>query len=84
MIKGNSVTAESGLVMYELRRLVPCDGSDPVTATPRSRNEECNDVEMGTVLLELVDSETMKLEVFFKTPISSDLAFTDKARIYSR
>ena len=80
----DSVTAESGLVMYELRRLVPCDGSDPVTATPRSRNEECNDVEMGTVLLELVDSETMKLEVFFKTPISSDLAFTDKARIYSR
>ena len=81
----DSVTTESGLVMYEIRELTPCDGSDPTTAKGRSKNEWCNkDFAAGTVLLELIDSETMKLEAFFDTPISSDLAFTSKARLYSR
>jgi hypothetical protein len=80
----DSVTTESGIVMYELRRLAPCDGSDPVTAKGRSRSIVCNTNVMGTVLLQLIDVRTMKLEVFFDTPISSDLAFTNKARIYQR
>ena len=80
----DSVTTESGIVMYELRRLAPCDGSDPVTAKGRSRSIVCNTNVMGTVLLQLIDARTMKLEVFFDTLISSDLAFTNKARIYQR
>lgn len=80
----DSVTTESGLVMYELRELTPCDGSGH-TATGRSKNEWCNkDFASGTALLQLIDTGTMKLEVFFDTPITSDLAFTNKARIYSR
>ena len=80
----DSVTTETGLVMYELQELIPCDGSDKETATGRSKNEWCNGYPRGTVLLQLIDTGTMKLEVFFDTPITSDLAFTNKARIYSR
>jgi hypothetical protein len=80
----DSVTTESGIVMYELRELTPCDGSGH-TAIGRSKSIVCNkDFARGTALLQLIDTGTMKLEVFFDTPISSDLAFTNKARIYNR
>ncbi len=80
----DSVTTESGIVMYELRELTPCDGSGH-TAKGRSKSIVCNkDFARGTALLQLIDAGTMKLEVFFDTPISSDLAFTNKARIYNR
>ena len=80
----DSVTTESGIVMYELRELTPCDGSGH-TAKGRSKSIVCNkDFATGTALLQLNDAGTMKLEVFFDTPISSDLAFTNKARIYTR
>jgi len=80
----DSVTTESGIIMYELRELTPCDGSGH-TAKGRSKSIVCNkDFAKGTALLQLIDTGTMKLEVFFNTPISSDLAFTNKARIYQR
>ena len=80
----DSVTPASGPTTYELRHLFPCDGSSWSTVTYRSRAYLCNEATIGMLVVELLDNETMRLEVFFGDSPEGGLAFTDNARIYVR
>ncbi len=80
----DSVTQASGPTTYELRLTSPCDGSSWDSVTDRSRAYLCNTEAIGMLLIELLDNETMRLEVFFGDSLVGGLAFTENARIYVR
>ena len=88
-VTGNSptfdtITPASGLTSYELRHLLPCDGS-PITVSGRARNFACNTGEpMGTLLLEMLDDSTIRVEVLYNVSPTSAPTFTDSARTYLR
>ena len=79
----NTVTPESGPTTYEIRQTLPCDGS-PITVPSRARNFGCNAHPMGTLLIELLDARTMRVEVFFNVSPTSGPTFTGNARTYVR
>ena len=79
----NTVTPESGRTTYEIRQTLPCDGS-PITVRGRARNFGCNAHKMGTLLIELLDARTMRVEVFFNVSPTSGPTFTGNARTYVR
>ena len=79
----NTVTVASGPTTYGIWRLLPCDGSSE-TVRSRGRNFECNATELGTLLIELTDDRTMRVEVFFNVSPISGPTFTDSARTYLR
>ena len=74
----DTVTTDSGIVTYELRRLVPCDGTPIEIAKARSAAFKCSTEEMGTLQIELLDEQRMRVEVFFTN------SPTGNARIYVR
>ena len=79
----DTVTASSGPTTYVLRKLAPCDGS-PITVRGRAREFLCNTSEVGTLMIELLDDRTMRVEVFFDVTATSGLSFTGNARTYLR
>ena len=78
-----TVTASSGLITYELRRLLPCDGSD-INVKGRAREFLCNQESAGILLIELIDDWTMRVEVFFQIGSADGLDFSGNARTYAR
>jgi len=74
----DTVTTDSGIVTYELRRLVPCDGTPIEIAKARSSGFKCSAEEMGTLQIELLDEQRMRVEVFLTN------SPTGNARIYVR
>ena len=78
-----TVTVASGLTKYELRGLLPCDGSG-IHATGRSRAYMCNQESIGVLLIELTDELTMRVEVFFQAELTDILSFSGNARTYVR
>jgi hypothetical protein len=79
-----AVTVVSGLTKYELRRLLPCDGSPHDTKEARSRALQCSQESRGVLLIQLTDELTMRVEVFFDAELTDDLSFSGNARIYVR
>jgi hypothetical protein len=79
----DSVTPLSGLTRYEVRQLLPCDGSSP-DIRGRAREITCNAAAMGTLIVELLNNRTMRVEVAFGVAPSSSPTFTGNARIYVR
>jgi len=79
-----AVTVVSGLTKYELRRLLPCDGSPHDTKEARSRALQCSQEYRGVLLIQLTDELTMRVEVFFDAELTDDLSFSGNARIYVR
>jgi len=78
-----AVTVASGLTKYELRGLLPCDGSG-IYATGRSRAYTCNQESIGVLLIQLTDELTMRVEVFFDAELTDILSFSGNARTYVR
>jgi hypothetical protein len=78
-----TVTASSGPTSYELRVLTPCDGSS-IGVKGKAREFLCNDQTHGTLLIELVGDQEIRVEVFFNVSPSSGTAFTENARLYLR
>ena len=78
-----AVTVASGLTKYELRGLLPCDGSG-LYATGRSRAYTCNQESIGVLLIQLTDELTMRVEVFFQAELTDILSFSGNARTYVR
>ena len=78
-----AVTVASGLTKYELRGLLPCDGSG-LYATGRSRAYMCNQESIGVLLIQLTDELTMRVEVFFQAELTDILSFSGNARTYVR
>ncbi len=78
-----TVTVASGLTKYELRGLLPCDGSG-IYATGRSRAYTCNQESIGVLLIQLTDELTMRVEVFFDAELTDILSFSGNARTYVR
>ncbi len=78
-----SVTNLSGPTTYELRRLLPCDGSD-INVKGRAREFLCNQESVGILLIELIDHRTMRVEVFYQVASSNGLSFSGNARTYVR
>ncbi|MDP7446902.1 MAG: hypothetical protein QGF28_06875, partial [Candidatus Thalassarchaeaceae archaeon] len=76
-------TVASGLTKYELRGLLPCDGSG-IYATGRSRAYTCNQESIGVLLIQLTDELTMRVEVFFDAELTDILSFSGNARTYVR
>ena len=76
-----AVTVASGLTKYELRGLLPCDGSG-LYATGRSRAYTCNQESIGVLLIQLTDELTMRVEVFFQAELTDILSFSGNARTY--
>ena len=79
-----TVTVASGLTKYELRRLLPCDGSPHDTKQARSRALQCSQESVGVLLTQLTDELTMRVEVFFDAELTDDLNFSGNARTYVR
>jgi hypothetical protein len=78
-----AVTVASGLTKYELRGLLPCDGSG-LYATGRSRAYMCNQESIGVLLIQLTGELTMRVEVFFQAELTDILSFSGNARTYVR
>jgi len=74
----DTVTTDSGIVTYELRRLVPCDGTPIEIVKARSKAFKCSAEELGTLQIELLDEQRMRVDVFLTN------SPTDNARIYVR
>ena len=79
----NTITQNSGPTAYELQWLLPCDGSS-ITVRSRARNFLCNTEAVGMLLIELLDDQRMRVELFSASSPESELAFTENARIYIR
>ena len=78
-----TITASSGPTSYELRALLPCDGSS-IQVKGKAREFLCNDEARGTLLIELVGDQEIRVEVFFNVSPSSGTSFTENARLYLR
>ncbi len=80
----DTITPASGRTSYELRLLLPCDGSS-ITVPGRARDFACNTGEpLGTLLLEMLDDSTIRVEVLYNVSPTSAPTFTDSARTYLR
>ena len=80
----SEVTAESGPVAFELRKLGRCDSSSPPDPRLPEYYVLCNQDNSGTLLLQLVEDQSLQVEVFFGAPPQGEPEFTANSRIYVR
>lgn len=80
----SEVTAESGPVAFELRKLGRCDSSTPPDPRLPEYYVLCNQDNSGTLLLQLVEDQSLQVEVFFGAPPQGEPEFTANSRIYVR
>jgi hypothetical protein len=80
----DTVTPATGPVTYELREVLPCDGSSFDDAIGRAKVILCNFGTRGTLLIEVLDDQSMRVEAFLSGSPVSGPAFTENARVYVR
>ena len=78
------VTPSTGPTAFGLQSLDACDPAYAANPKAPEYYERCPSAEVGTLLVELLDDRTMRVEAFFGSPPEGSLTFSDAARIYVR
>ena len=78
------VTPSTGPTAFGLQSLDACDPAYATNPKAPEYYERCPSAEVGTLLVELLDDRTMRVEAFFGSPPEGSLTFSDAARIYVR
>ena len=78
------VTPSTGPTAFGLQSLDACDPAYAVNPKAPEYYERCPSAEVGTLLVELLDDRTIRVEAFFGSPPEGSLTFSDAARIYVR
>ena len=78
-----TITTASGQTSYELRRLLPCDGSS-LNQPGKAREFLCNQEAVGILLIELIDEWTLLVEIFFQSSNTYGVVFSENVRTYIR
>ena len=78
------VTVSSGPTKFGLETLHACDPAFRTDPKSPEHYTRCPAGEAGTLMVELIDSRTVRVEVFFNRSADDALMFTDSARIYVR
>ena len=80
----SEVTTASGSMAFELRKLNRCDRSAPPDSRLPEFYSQCSQQEAGTLLIQLLEDQRLRVEVFFDVSPASRPTFTENARVYVR